>query len=29
MKKEYKPVYVRPYTVPSSVEQQLRKEIAR
>jgi hypothetical protein len=29
MNQECKPVHARPYTVPRSVEQQLRKEIAR
>jgi hypothetical protein len=29
MNKGCKPVHARPYTVPKSVEQQLRKEIAR
>ena len=29
MDKGCKPVHARPYTVPRSVEQQLRKEIAR
>jgi hypothetical protein len=29
MNKERKPVHAHPYTVPRSVEQQLRKEIAR
>ena len=29
MNKCCKPVHARPYTVPRSVEQQLRKEIAR